>query len=350
MTTLLQTPSPIEQLKFLKNLQKILYLGAFTSTYKFALLMSLARLSVEQGEIGTDTIKLKFTDIAQKFIELYWQQTTPYKFIHPEDEMENSTGYPFVLYQFKEANKQATIVRLITESRERFKTIALLRSNQDEWMKLSKNIINQIKKYPIKLLQNIEKEKVEFIYHVDETDKDHIYLLPNAGYCLQQFHEIIEELCIKRWIDFLRKNKNNHIVFDEDIHNLEAFLFAPDRFVLKDVGRVLLPLQNEQCFYCGKKINFETMRVDHFIPWSMYSSDTIHNFVVTDQACNSKKSNYLASKEFYEKWETRNLDFGYEIHEKLKKCGVVSDVNRSMNIAKWAYRYAEDNNYILWGL
>lgn len=99
MTTLLQTPSPIEQLKFLKNLQKILYLGAFTSTYKFALLMSLARLSVEQGEIGTDTIKLKFTDIAQKFIELYWQQTTPYKFIHPEDEMENSTGYPFVLYQ-----------------------------------------------------------------------------------------------------------------------------------------------------------------------------------------------------------------------------------------------------------
>src|SRR5690606_38280371 len=79
MTTLLQTPSPIEQLKFLKNLQKILYLGAFTSTYKFALLMSLARLSVEQGEIGTDTIKLKFTDIAQKFIELYWQQTTePY--------------------------------------------------------------------------------------------------------------------------------------------------------------------------------------------------------------------------------------------------------------------------------
>ena len=32
--------------------------------------------------------------------------------------------------------------------------------------------------------QNIEKEKVEFIYYVDEIDKDYIYLLPNAGYCL----------------------------------------------------------------------------------------------------------------------------------------------------------------------
>lgn len=348
MTTILQTPSPAEQLKFLKNLQKILYLGAFTSTYKLALLMSLARLSVEQGVIGTERLKLKFTDIAQKFIELYWQQTTPYKFICIDSNLENNSEYPFILYHFKETNKQATIVRLISETRKKFKTIASLRGNQDEWIKLSKNVTNQIKKYPIKLLQNVEKERVEFIYLIDEIDKDYIYLLPNAGYCLQQFHEIIEELCIKRWIEFLRNNKNNHIVFDEDIHNLEAFLFAPDRSILKDIGRVLLPLQNEQCFYCGKKINIETMRVDHFIPWSMYSSDTIHNFVVTDQACNSKKSNYLASKKFYEKWVKRNLDLGDEIQEKLKKSGIISDVNRSMNVAKWAYKYAKDNNYIFW--
>ena len=90
------------------------------------------------------------------------------------------------------------------------------------------------------------------------------------------------------------------------------------------------------------------MRVDHFIPWSMYSSDTIHNFVVTDQACNSKKSNYLASKKNYEKCVKRNLDLGGEIQEKLKNSGIISDVNRSMNVAKWAYKYAKDNNYIFW--
>ena len=61
------------------------------------------------------------------------------------------------------------------------------------------------------------------------------------------------------------------------------------------------------------------MRVDHFIPWSMYSSDTIHNFVVTDQACNSKKSNYLASKKFYEKWVKRNLDLGGGDPRKIEK-------------------------------
>lgn len=213
---------PIEQLKFLKNIQKILYIGAFTSTYKFALLMSLARLSVEQGEIGGERVTLKFIDIAEKFIELYWQQTTPYKFIQIETEFKNGFDYPFILYHLKETNKQATIVRLITEIREKFETIASLKNDKNEWAKLLKNIVVQIKKYPIKLLQNAGNQNVEFIYHVDEIGRENIYLLPNVGYCLQQFHEIIEELCIKRWIDFLRSNKNNHIVFDEDIHDLDC--------------------------------------------------------------------------------------------------------------------------------
>lgn len=340
---------PEEQLKFLKNIQKILYMGAFTSTYKFALLISLARLSIEQGEIGREGITIKFMDIAEKLVELYWQQTTPYKFIQIENEVKNeSSNVPFILYHLKETNKQAMIVRLITEIRSRFESLASLKNNKKEWFNLLKNIVAQIKKYPIKLLQNIGNQNCEFIYRVDEVDRENVYLLPNAGYCLQQFHEIIEELCIKRWIDFLRANKNNHIVFDEDIHDLEAFLFSPNRSVLKEIGKVLLPLQDQQCFYCGGRIDLDSMRVDHFIPWSMYSSDTIHNFVVADQSCNSKKSNYLAASYFYEKWLRRNHEFGNQIHEKLEKSGISSDVKKSENVANWAYKYAKENEYMFW--
>ncbi|WP_168390289.1 HNH endonuclease domain-containing protein [Acinetobacter indicus] len=347
MTEIFTHPSAGEQLLFFKNVQKILYLGSFTSTYKFALLMSLARLSVEQGEIREERVILSFKDIAEKFVELYWQQTTPYRYM-PDEQNINNYEHPFILYHLREKNKQATIVRLILESRLKFKTLAALKNNPIEWSQLLKNITNQIKKYPIKLLQNIEKHNIEFLYRLDENDKDYIYLLPHVGYCLQQFHEIIEELCIKRWIDFLRTNKNNLLVFDEDVHNLETFLFSPDRAILKEIGKVLLVLQNEQCFYCGKNINVETMRVDHFIPWSMYSSDTIHNFVVTDQACNSKKSNYLATSSYYEKWERRNQNLGDEIHERLKTTGITSNVQKSANVARWAYRYALENEYTFW--
>ena len=45
-----EIPTPQEQLKFLKHIQQILQSGAFTSTYKFALLMSITRLAIEQGQ------------------------------------------------------------------------------------------------------------------------------------------------------------------------------------------------------------------------------------------------------------------------------------------------------------
>ena len=42
-------PSADEQIRFLKQIQRILQSGSYTSTYKFALLMSITRLAIEQG-------------------------------------------------------------------------------------------------------------------------------------------------------------------------------------------------------------------------------------------------------------------------------------------------------------
>lgn len=226
--------------------------------------------------------------------------------------------------------------------------MASLKSNGEQWNNLLKNTVAQIKRYPIQLLQKVGTQNSEFIYRLADIDRDSIELLPNVTYCFEQFHEIIEELCIKRWIDFLRVNKNNHIVFDEDIYDLEAFLFASNRSVLKEIGKVMLPLQDNKCFYCGKKRDLNSMRVDHFVPWSLYSSDTIHNFVITDNRCNSKKSNYLASVDFLEKWLDRNRRYDNKIKEELSDQGICIDMKRSENIAHWAYRYAVENNYLLW--
>ncbi|HEX8603801.1 MAG TPA: hypothetical protein VF774_14240, partial [Pseudoduganella sp.] len=42
--------TPAEQIKFLRSLQHLLSDGDFTATYKYALLMALAELSVELGD------------------------------------------------------------------------------------------------------------------------------------------------------------------------------------------------------------------------------------------------------------------------------------------------------------
>lgn len=73
-------PNAQQQLKFLKNIQLILQSGSFSSTYKFALLISLSRLAIERGEDTDASLTLEYTDIAEKFIELYWKQAVPYTF------------------------------------------------------------------------------------------------------------------------------------------------------------------------------------------------------------------------------------------------------------------------------
>ena len=64
-------PTAQEQLKFLKNIQLILQSGSFSSTYKCALLISLSRSAIETGEDTGKSLTLEYTDIAEKFIDLY---------------------------------------------------------------------------------------------------------------------------------------------------------------------------------------------------------------------------------------------------------------------------------------
>lgn len=46
----MQPPAPAEQIRFLRNVQRLLAEGLFTATYKYALLAALADRSVELGD------------------------------------------------------------------------------------------------------------------------------------------------------------------------------------------------------------------------------------------------------------------------------------------------------------
>jgi len=71
-------PSAEEQLKFLHKIQRLLDEGQFTSTYKFALLIALADLSVEKSDGYGGELVLNSREIAEKFIQLYWRQVIPF--------------------------------------------------------------------------------------------------------------------------------------------------------------------------------------------------------------------------------------------------------------------------------
>ncbi|HRO79433.1 MAG TPA: HNH endonuclease domain-containing protein [Acinetobacter towneri] len=328
-------PTAQEQLKFLKNIQLVLQSGSFSSTYKFALLISLSRLSIEKGEDEGGTLILEYTDIAEKFIELYWKQAVPYTF-HEDGQL--------ILNQNN--GKQAAIVNRIILLRQSYSSLGLLRRDTSVWLKLLKEVAKTVKEMPVRYLQNINGQNFEFLYRLEYSNKQ-LTLLPQVMYCLRQFSEIIEELCQKRWIDYIRKNSSNAPILNK-LPNLEQFMFEPSRNQLNAVANVLVELQECKCFYCNKEIKRNNYAVDHFIPWSMYPSDTGHNFVLADSSCNSKKSNLLASDEFLHKWQERNEEQDLIIVDRISVLGFLTDKERSHKVAEWAYAQGRENNYLIW--
>ena len=330
-------PTAQEQLKFLKNIQLILQSGSFSSTYKFALLISLSRLAIEKGEDSGESLSLDYAEIAEKFIELYWKQAVPYVF--------NDEGQ-LILNQNN--GKQAAIVNRIIGLRQKYSSLGVLRRDSLVWLNLVKGVARIVKDMPVQYLQNIDGRNFEFLYQLDQCRKQ-LILLPQVMYCLRQFSEIIEELCQKRWIDYIRKNSSNAPILNQ-LPNLEQFMFEPSRNQLSSVANVLIELQECRCFYCNKEMKKNNYAVDHFIPWSMYPSDTGHNFVLADSSCNSKKSNLLASQEFLHKWEERNEQQDLIIVDRISVLGFLTDKDRSHRVAAWAYAQAKENNYTTWNI
>jgi len=328
-------PTAQEQLKFLKNIQLILQAGSFSSTYKFALLISLSRLAIEKGEDSGESLSLEYTDIAEKFIELYWKQAVPYIF--------NDEGQ-LILNQNN--GKQAAIVNRIIEHRKNYSSLGMLRRDSLVWLTLLNEVKSIVKKMPVTFLQNINGQNFEFLYQLASCGKQ-LILLPQVMFCLRQFSEIIEELCQKRWIDYIRKNSSNASILNQ-LPNLEQFMFEPSRNQLNAVANVLVDLQDCKCFYCNKPMRKGNYAVDHFIPWSIYPSDTGHNFVLADSSCNSKKSNLLASDEFLYKWRERNEERDLIIVDRISVLGFLTDKERSHKVAEWAYAQGKENNYLMW--
>ena len=138
-------------------------------------------------------------DIAEKFIDLYWKQSLPFQFNQYE---------PFTIHQ--STGKQAKIISEIQNAQQQFKTLAALRKDVLYWNRLKRTVATTVKQMPVVYLQNLNGQTVEFLYCLEDS-KQSLKLLPKVMYCLRQFSEIIEELCQKRWIDYVRLNKHNLI-------------------------------------------------------------------------------------------------------------------------------------------
>lgn len=326
-------PSAEEQLSFLTKIQRLFNESDFSSTYKYALLISLADLAIELGKDDNSELELSNRQIAERFIELYWQQSSPYKTSKADD-----SG---VLYQ--NHGTQAAIIKGIQAFRDQnsFNSPNSARDSK-EFKKLITAIAGTVANQPINYLQNVGGEVLPFLY---ERHTNSITLKKGVAYCLRRFQPLIQQLARSRWADFIKKNmKNIPILGKKD--DLNSFLFETSRKTLALVCKELKVLYGCKCFYCNKAS--KQLEVDHFIPFSLYPRDLMHNFVLACPTCNRSKSDSLAAKIHLDKWTELTKKKSEVITKIGNQVGVPSNLETSLAISKWGYGAVQQDQNCLW--
>jgi hypothetical protein len=327
-------PTPEDQLRFLQNLQRLLTEGSFTASYKYALLLALANLAVEQGDDSGAGLVLDTRRIAEKFVAYYWRQVAPY----------SRTGVAG-RQLLQNTDRQAAIVQEVAKAGATTLTLAELQGDARAYRRLVSRVATIVEKMPLWRLQVIGRDNLDFLYRSEfEPGPHQITLFPGVAFCLRKFQGFIEELVRSAWVRFIRSLPKNREISGE-ASDLSEFLFGSERADLSACRDVLLG-RFDRCFYCGDRLRAPV--VDHFVPWSLYPVDLGHNFVLADARCNSQKSNFLASPAHLADFCARNQAIGVELGRELSEVGVTVDLDATRRITAWAYGNAEAVGALVW--
>src|ERR1700686_1768952 len=121
-------PAADEQIRFLVNLQRLLEEGLFVASYKFALLLALADLSVESGDDTGAPLVLSQESIAEKFIQYYWRQAAPYPASVEARILQQNTG------------RQASILNILRNVRREYGDSLPSMLNGPSWKTLVREV------------------------------------------------------------------------------------------------------------------------------------------------------------------------------------------------------------------
>ena len=327
--------SPENQIEFLGNLQRLLAEGSFVSTYKYALLLSIADLCVELGPCDDAPLNLPIRHIGEKFAEYYWRQCAPYLPPGGEDSgvLKQNTG------------EDPKIIRLLYKVRSGYEgSLVNLRRDESAWNRLVTQIASQVRKMPLWKLQTVGAQKLDFLYS-NEGKGTRITLKPGVAFCFRKHYPLVVDLVKGAWAQYIRRYNASRLAEKTDLHE---FLFGSERANLDVVRPLVREFQSGACFYCRRPLKQEAGHVDHFIPWSRYPVDLGHNFVLAHASCNGQKSDHLPAAQHLNAWVNQNRILGVAMGREFASRGVIHDLATSARVIDWAYKHTSEFKGLTW--
>ena len=327
-------PTAQQQLYFLGKIERLLSEGRFTSTYKFALLIALTNLAVEQGDDSGEPLKIGLDDIARQYLALYWNMARPYPRIDA------------ILKQNREAAKPSKMISLLKDEvrlgQSSYERLRIYRASRSTLVTETKRTLTKDVVYRLQTIgKSSESAKDRFLYDHPPTAAEcsrlkHIVLKPGVSACLRRMRGVIVALVQARWALWIREN-NDKLAADRE---LESFLFGANRTPVSVYAERFHDMQQGRCFYSGERLATASAgEVDHFIPWARYPLDSPFNLVLASRKVNNSMRDALKPLEWRDRWLLRNETF----HETLVAPApsgfgaLAEDAEAVKSICRWLY-------------
>ena len=317
--------------------------GSFSATYKFALVIALLDVCLENTAKNGEPPSSVFTpQLAERVIELYWKHAVPYREHGVLRQGGNHEG------------QQAEILRDIDDFRVRCgasggDTLHRARvQHPHEYVRLLRRIEWKLIEMPIPRLQVLGQNEDRFLYNYEWTQQirqrtvtayqrgtplvfdNRLNLLPGVADQLVRLNGVLRPLFQREWA---RKVARLNALPESE---LETFLFGAERIALEPVRRPLLELQQGCCFYCNGGIS-NRADVDHFLPWSRYADDGLDNLVIAHVGCNASKSDYMAAAGHVARWRQRVREHDAALNLIAQQARWRRDPGRTLSVARALY-------------
>lgn len=336
--------------------EKILALldeGRFTATYKFAVLLALIDLCLENtSATGAAPEVLTTRQVADAVVGIYWPHSAPFQVAPAPTVLLQNAG---------RRDSQAEIIKAIVRFRHenvRDPSIPLIRarlSAPEAFERLVRDVEWKLIQMPLPRVQRFGQREDPFLYSIDwgqdirvgevrryqrgkqSSFDNRIHLAPGVGEHLVMLNGLLRPLIHRQWGALVARLNG----LEES--RLEEFLFGPRRIPLEPVRPGLQEIQDNRCFYCEERFraaNGYRPQVDHFVPWARYPNNAIENLVAAHERCNNNKRDYLAAADHVQRWRSRLDDSGAtegDLADVAKRAGWETDANRSLGVARGIY-------------
>lgn len=249
-------------------------------------------------ECNNNRIIMRQSDIANKMIKYYWNQT----FFFGLSQGKSPVILKHVNEMIELYKQEVSTYPVPWNEAEKF-----FYKNKKYYSSQVSKILSNARINVCPRFRNVADGETLMIYEIDDLNRS-LYFNKEDVEVLKEYAFVLSKLLNYKWAQLLERFNTAPQITNK----VQAASSSKiKRSSLSKYKNLLLKYYHDteiRDFYTGEILDKNDIHIDHVIPWSFIYSDDIWNLVVTKSTTNLSKNNRPPTKEEIDKLKIRNIE------------------------------------------